>query len=71
MRDWGKFDVDLRLNQRVELKKQHPCGSKVWTILRVGMDIKLRCQGCGHELMLPRSKAEKSIRKILTEGERE
>ena len=70
MRDWGKFEVDLRLNQRVELKKQHPCGSKVWTILRVGMDIKLKCLGCGHELMVPRSKAEKSIRKILTEGER-
>ena len=69
MRDWGKFDVDLRLNQRVELKKQHPCGSKVWTILRVGMDIKLRCQGCGHELMLPRSKAEKSIRKVLAKEE--
>ena len=67
MRDWGKFDVDLRLNQRVELKKQHPCGSKVWTILRVGMDIKLRCSGCGHELMLPRSKAEKAIKKIVQE----
>ena len=59
--------MDLRLNQRVELKKQHPCGSKEWTILRVGMDIKLRCQGCGHELMLPRSKAEKAIKKILEE----
>ena len=55
------------MNQRVELKKQHPCGSKVWTILRVGMGIKLRCQGCGHELMLPRSKAEKAIKKILEE----
>ena len=44
-----------------------PCGSKTWTILRVGMDIKLRCQGCGHELMLPRSRAEKAIKKILTE----
>lgn len=51
--------MDLRLNQRVELKKQHPCGGKVWTVLRVGMDIKLRCERCGHELMLPRSKAEK------------
>ena len=50
--------MDLRLNQRVELKKQHPCGGKVWTVLRVGMDIKLRCERCGHELMLPRSKAE-------------
>ena len=56
--------MDLRLNQRVELKKQHPCGGKVWTVLRVGMDIKLRCERCGHELMLPRSKAEKAIKKI-------
>ena len=59
--------MDLKLNQRVELKKQHPCGSKVWTILRVGMDIKLKCSGCGHELMLARSKAEKMIKKILSE----
>ncbi|HIR19598.1 MAG TPA: DUF951 domain-containing protein [Candidatus Pelethomonas intestinigallinarum] len=59
--------MDLRLNQRVELKKQHPCGGKVWTVLRVGMDIKLRCERCGHELMLPRSKAEKAIKKILDE----
>ena len=61
--------MELKLNQQVELKKQHPCGSKVWTILRVGMDIKLRCEGCGHELMLPRSRAEKAINKILTEEE--
>ena len=63
------FAVDLKLNGRVELKKPHPCGSKTWTILRVGMDIKLRCEGCGHELMLPRSRAEKAIKKILTEEE--
>ena len=59
--------MDLKLTQKVELKKQHPCGSKVWTILRVGMDIKLKCSGCGHELMLPRSKAEKAIKKLLSE----
>ena len=59
--------MDLKLNQKVELKKQHPCGSKVWTVLRVGMDIKLRCDGCGHELMLPRSKVEKAIKKIISE----
>lgn len=59
--------MDLKLNQQVELKKQHPCGSRIWTILRVGMDIKLKCAGCGHELMLPRSKAEKAIKKLLSE----
>ena len=60
-----KFEV----GDIVKLKKPHPCGSTQWEILRVGMDIKLRCRGCGHELMLPRSKAEKSIRKILKKEE--
>ena len=59
--------MDLRLHDLVELKKPHPCGSVRWEILRIGMDIKLRCLGCGHELMLPRSKAEKAIKKILSE----
>ena len=61
--------MDLHLHDQVELKKPHPWGSVSWEILRVGMDIKLRCLGCGHELMLPRSKAEKSIRKILSKEE--
>ena len=61
--------MELALHDIVELKKAHPCGSTRWEILRVGMDIKLKCMGCGHELMLPRSKAEKSIREILTKGE--
>ena len=57
--------MDLHLNDRVELKKQHPCGCKTGVITRVGMDIKWRCEGCGREIMLPRSKAEKSIKCIL------
>ena len=63
--------MELKLGDRVELKKQHPCGSKIWTIYRVGMDIKLRCEGCGHELMLPRSKCEKAIKRILPKEDRE
>ena len=59
--------MELRLHDKERLKKAHPCGSMEWEILRVGMDIKLKCMGCGHELMLPRSKVEKSIRKILKE----
>ena len=61
--------MDLHLHDLVELKKPHPCGSVQWEILRVGMDIKLRCRGCGHELMLPRSKAEKAISKVLAKEE--
>lgn len=62
--------MDLKLHDKVELKKTHPCGSKEWEVLRIGMDIKLRCLGCGHEIMEPRRKIEKYIRKVLTvEGE--
>ena len=61
--------MDVRLGDILEMKKSHPCGSKEWLVLRVGMDFRLRCQGCGHEVMLPRSKAEKNIKKILREEE--
>lgn len=59
--------MDIHLGDVLELKKTHPCGSREWLVLRVGMDFKLRCRGCGHELMIPRSKAEKSIKKIIRE----
>ena len=57
--------MDLRLNDRVEMKKPHPCGERVWIVTRVGMDVKLRCTRCGREVMLPRGKAEKGIRNLL------
>ena len=60
--------MDLKLHDIVEMKKEHPCGSRHWEVLRVGMDLKLRCCGCGHEVMLPRSKAEKNIRQVLRDG---
>ena len=61
--------MDIHVGDVLELKKQHPCGSREWQVLRVGMDFKLKCAGCGHELMLPRSKAEKSEKKIKRNGE--
>ena len=57
--------MDIHVGDVLELKKEHLCGSRRWLVLRVGMDFKLRCEGCGHELMLPRSKAEKSIKRVL------
>ncbi len=62
--------MNIQLGDVLELKKQHPCGSKRWKVLRVGMDFKLRCEGCGHELMIPRSKAERAIKRIEREGQR-
>lgn len=49
----------------VELKKQHPCGSKQWEVTRVGADFKIKCLGCDHQVMLPRPKFEKSVKKII------
>lgn len=63
--------MDVRVGDTLELKKTHPCGSRRWLVLRVGMDFRLRCEGCGHELMIPRSKAEKSIKKRIRSGEEE
>ena len=61
--------MDIHVGDILRMKKTHPCGSSEWLVLRVGMDFRLRCTGCGHELMLPRSKAEKSVKKIIrTEG---
>lgn len=57
--------MDIHVGDVLELKKVHPCGSKNWRVLRVGMDFRLKCEGCGHELMLPRAKAEHSIKKIV------
>lgn len=53
------------IGEIVELKKQHPCGSKQWEITRVGADFKIKCLGCEHQVMLPRSKFEKSVKKII------
>ena len=61
--------MDIQVGDVLELKKDHPCGSREWLVLRIGMDFRLRCQGCGHELMIPRAKAEKSIRRIRRDGE--
>lgn len=49
----------------VELRKQHPCGGKLWKITRTGIDFRIKCTTCLHQVMLPRAKFEKSVRRIL------
>ncbi len=56
--------MDVRLGDILVMKKPHPCGSREWSVMRTGMDFRLKCLGCGHEVLLPRSKAEKNIREI-------
>lgn len=48
----------------VTLKKGHPCGSKDWEILRVGADFRLKCMGCGHQIMVPRKMVEKNTKNL-------
>lgn len=54
----------IALGDRLELKKKHPCGSFSFTVMRVGSDIRIVCDGCGRDLVLPREKLEHAIKKI-------
>ena len=58
----------LHVGDLVKMRKPHPCGkkdSKCFEVLRVGIDFKIKCLACGHEIMLPRVKAEKNIRRVI------
>ena len=46
--------MDLKVGDVIKMKKSHPCGTNAWELRRVGMDIRIRCTGCGHQVMLPR-----------------
>ena len=59
--------IEYKIGTKVVMKKQHPCGNKEFIVLRVGMDFKLKCAKCGHEIMITRQKAEKGIIKIIRE----
>ena len=57
--------MDIRIGDKLLMKKKHPCGNDIFTVTRIGMDFRLRCDGCGHEVMLPRVKAERGLKKII------
>ena len=61
--------MDIRVGDILQLKKPHPCGERRFRVLRTGMDLRLQCLRCGHSLLTPRLKAEKSIHAILREEE--
>ena len=62
-------NLKYKIGTKVVMKKQHPCGSKLWEITRVGVDFKLKCQGCGHVIMIERQKALKMITKKIEPSE--
>ncbi|MCI7090716.1 MAG: DUF951 domain-containing protein [Veillonellaceae bacterium] len=60
-----KFNV----GDQVKMRKSHPCGSYIWQVTRVGADIGMKCQGCGHFVMLPRVKFERMVKSIVTSAQ--
>ncbi|MCI5584392.1 MAG: DUF951 domain-containing protein [Lachnospiraceae bacterium] len=56
--------MDIQVGDVITMKKQHPCGSREWEVLRIGADFRLKCQGCGHQIMIARPQAEKNIRQV-------
>ncbi|MBP3792933.1 MAG: DUF951 domain-containing protein [Ruminococcus sp.] len=61
--------MDIIKGDILVMKKNHPCGNNQMLVLRSGMDFKLRCTKCQREFMVPRSKAEKNVKKIVREAE--
>ena len=56
--------LDIQVGDVLNMKKAHPCGSARWKVLRIGADFRMQCLGCGHQIMTPRGKVEKNVKKI-------
>ncbi|WP_075619696.1 DUF951 domain-containing protein [Paenisporosarcina indica] len=57
------------LGDVVEMKKQHPCGTNEWKIIRIGADVRIKCVGCQHSVMIPRREFEKKMKKVLVKAQ--
>lgn len=58
--------IQCNVGDVVRMKKAHPCGSDLWQITRTGMDIGIKCQGCGRFVLLPREKFQRQVKVIVT-----
>jgi hypothetical protein len=63
--------LDLRIGDRLRLRKEHPCGSRDWEVVRLGADIGLVCEGCGHRILMDRLDVERRFTDYLTRGPEE
>ena len=57
--------VKFNVGDIVKMRKAHPCGSDLWQVTRTGMDVGVKCQGCGHFVMLPRVKFERMVKSVV------
>lgn len=61
----------FQLNDIVEMKKQHPCGTNAWKVIRMGADIRIKCEGCQHSVLIPRKEFEKKMKRLLKQADTE
>lgn len=59
------MEKNYDLHDIVEMKKQHPCGQNRWEIIRMGADIRIKCEGCGQLVMMPRREFERKMKKVI------
>ncbi|MGP4081299.1 DUF951 domain-containing protein [Pseudalkalibacillus sp. R45] len=58
---------EFDLNDIVEMKKPHPCGENRWKVIRLGADIRIKCMGCEHSVLLPRREFVRKLKKVITQ----
>ena len=56
--------MEIQVGDIIQMKKLHPCGCGEWLVLRIGADFRLKCMGCGHQIMIPRKTVEKNCKEI-------
>ncbi len=62
---------DIQLGDVVRMRKPHPCGSYEWEVVRLGADIGIRCRGCEHRVLLPRSRFQRQVKTLVSRAQRE
>lgn len=59
------MEKEFGLNDIVQMKKSHPCGENRWQVIRLGMDIRIKCLGCNHSVLIPRREFVKKMKKVI------
>lgn len=65
------MSIPYGLGDTVQMKKPHACGTNQWVIIRVGMDIRVKCGQCDHSVMIPRARFDRLVRKVLVKADNE
>lgn len=59
------MDKTFELNDIIEMKKKHPCGENRWKVIRMGADIRIKCLGCDHSVLMPRRQFVKKMKRVI------